>query len=194
MSDVLISIQPEWCAMILNGTKTIEVRKTAPHLKLPFRCYIYCTKSGRPLVYGDRPCAGGWAEEYCQTYGYSREEADRIWGALNGKVIGEFKCYKISCANAPFGNLGESILKASCLTVEQIEKYSAGKELFFWHISDLKVYDEPRPLTNFHRPCPEGLYCESCAMHNEHPVPHCGNYALEIRRAPQSWCYAEDQT
>lgn len=92
MSDVLISIQPKWCALILNGTKTIEVRKSAPRLKTPFRCYIYCTKSGRPLVYGDRPCAGGWAEEYCQTYGYSREEAGRIWDVLNGKVIGEFVC------------------------------------------------------------------------------------------------------
>lgn len=30
MKSVLISIQPEWCEKIVNGEKTIEVRKTAP--------------------------------------------------------------------------------------------------------------------------------------------------------------------
>ena len=49
MKAVMISIRPEWCAKIANGQKTIEVRKTSPNLKPPFKCYIYCT-SRRPYL------------------------------------------------------------------------------------------------------------------------------------------------
>ena len=41
--SVLISIRPKWCEKIVNGEKTIEVRKTRPKLQTPFKCYIYCT-------------------------------------------------------------------------------------------------------------------------------------------------------
>ena len=43
---VLISIRPQWCEKIASGEKTIEVRKTRPKLKTPFKCYIYCTLQG----------------------------------------------------------------------------------------------------------------------------------------------------
>lgn len=43
---VLISVQSKWCELIANGKKTIEVRKTKPRLKPPFKCYIYCTFRG----------------------------------------------------------------------------------------------------------------------------------------------------
>lgn len=46
MKSVLIAIQPKWCELIASGKKTIEVRKTAPKLQTPFKCYIYCTLSG----------------------------------------------------------------------------------------------------------------------------------------------------
>lgn len=43
MKSVLISIQPKWCELIASGKKTIEMRKTAPKLETPFKCYIYMT-------------------------------------------------------------------------------------------------------------------------------------------------------
>ena len=46
-----------------------EVRKTKPRLKLPFTCYIYCTKSGRKNLLGT------------------------VYGT--GSVIGEFTCDRI---------------------------------------------------------------------------------------------------
>ena len=46
---VLISIRPEWCEKIINGQKTIEVRKTRPKMDTPFKCYIYCTKPEEKL-------------------------------------------------------------------------------------------------------------------------------------------------
>ena len=41
---ILISIQPQWVEKILNGEKTIEIRKTMPKCELPVKVYIYCTK------------------------------------------------------------------------------------------------------------------------------------------------------
>ena len=44
MQAVLISIQPGWCELIASGKKTVEVRKTKPKLKTPFKVFIYATK------------------------------------------------------------------------------------------------------------------------------------------------------
>ncbi len=46
---VLISIRPEWCEKIINGRKTIEVRKTRPKITPPFKCYIYKCGSGKVI-------------------------------------------------------------------------------------------------------------------------------------------------
>ena len=43
MKSVMLSIRPQWCELIANGKKTIEVRKSRPKLDTPFKCYIYCT-------------------------------------------------------------------------------------------------------------------------------------------------------
>ena len=51
---VLISIRPEWVRKILNGQKTIEVRKTRPKMDTPFKCYIY--KCGNGKVIGEFLC------------------------------------------------------------------------------------------------------------------------------------------
>ena len=54
VKSVLISIRPEWCKMIAEGKKTIEVRKTRPKLECPFQCYIYCT-SGKTVRTPQKP-------------------------------------------------------------------------------------------------------------------------------------------
>lgn len=54
MKAVLISIRPEWCEKIINGKKTIEVRKTRPKMNPPFKCYIY--KCGNGKVIGEFLC------------------------------------------------------------------------------------------------------------------------------------------
>ena len=69
-------------------------------------------------------------------------------------------------------------------------KYSNGKEVYGWHISDLVIYDKPKELSEFMKPCENDLYCEECAMYNEFEE-QCHNEALRITRPPQSWCYVE---
>lgn len=51
---VLISIRPEWCQKIMEGRKTIEVRKTRPKMNPPFKCYI--CKCGNGKVIGEFLC------------------------------------------------------------------------------------------------------------------------------------------
>ena len=74
---VLISIRPKWCEKIVNGDKTIEVRKTRPKMNTPFKCYIYCTLPKYPH------------EDFIAT-NYPRPQ---FYGG--GKVIGEFTCDRI---------------------------------------------------------------------------------------------------
>ena len=51
---VLISIRPEWAQKIMEGRKTIEVRKTRPKMDTPFKCYIY--ECGNGKVIGEFLC------------------------------------------------------------------------------------------------------------------------------------------
>lgn len=184
MTAVMISIRPEWCAKIANGEKTIEVRKTKPKLQPPFKCYIYCTKSPPYLVLGD-VFRGNWETEYTTTYGYSREEADRIWGTMNGKVIGEFVCDKILdififCSDP---NMKPMPFPCTGLTDREILDYLGNSKTGYgWHISNLKiygVYDELKSLEDFWIEANQTFDCPPLT---------------KMKRPPQSWCYVEENT
>ena len=47
--SIIISVKPKWVEKILNGEKTIEIRKSMPKCDLPIDVYIYCTKSNTNL-------------------------------------------------------------------------------------------------------------------------------------------------
>lgn len=137
---VLISIRPKWCDLILSGKKSIEVRKTRPKLETPFKCFIYCTKP--KWEFEDFLVPEGYG-----TYGF--------FGG--GKVIGEFVCDFMFHASL-------HLVAGTCLTDEEIMKYLGnGKTGYGWHISELKIFDEPKQLSEF-----------------------------SFTRPPQSWCYVED--
>lgn len=165
---VMLSIRPRWVQKIANGEKTIEVRKTRPKLDIPFKCYIYCTQSGVAL--------GAWGK--------------------HGKVIGEFTCDRIFPINVfDNGSIQNWLfehMERSCLTYEELAGYIGNGETGYgWHISDLRIYDQPREFTEFRKSCPNDLYCEDCAMYsNNNGI--CNNGALPLRRPPQSWCYVEE--
>lgn len=197
MIEVIASIEPKWCEKIFDGSKTIELRKTAPK-QAPFKVYVYCTMGSQyeALVVNKR----GAARFPCCNWKRAIPVGCEIG---NGKVIGEFICsttqtlfydsdvrYGIDFPN----EYAKKIMKGTCLTLFEMSEYLKGKDGAMWYITKPRLYDKPRPLTVYHRPCPNGLHCDSCGMHNEHPIPFCGNYALQITRPPQSWMYAEDQT
>jgi predicted transcriptional regulator len=182
----MLSVRPEWCEKIASGEKTIEVRKTRPKLDTPFKCYIYCTLPKYPH------------EDFIAT-DYPRPQ---FYGG--GKVIGEFTCdriYKIDKDSTDFlfKTGGLSVYKQAAeekcglcvaMTDDELHGYLGHCQGYGWHISDLRIYDQPREMTEFRRSCPNDLYCEACAMYsNNNGI--CNNGALPLRRPPQSWCYVE---
>ena len=173
---VMLSIRPKWVEKIANGEKTIEVRKTKPKLDTPFKCYIYCTLQGCNEVF--RVDLGRDVAKW------NRGK----WADRKGNVIGEFICDRIY-ELAPLSHAPDDVEKQACLTREEIVNYLKGTG-YGWHIVDLRIYDQPRELTEFRRAWPNSWYCESCVMHWENNGT-CGNERLQIKRAPQSWCYVE---
>ena len=194
MKSVLISTRPKLVEKICHKIgedetgkaiyeKRIEVRKTAPK-EVPFKCYIYETK-GQYVKFTH----GAHTK-----YGYGR-----------GKGIGEFICDRIICSQAYFDSQGKNHLtnvfpddiKKTCLDEYDLWDYIAGKAVkanqmydgYLWHISDLKIYDKPRELSEFRKPCDRFLDCCTCRrlVHNEYMS--CDN---KITRPPLSWCYVED--
>lgn len=218
MKAVMISIQPKWVEKIASGEKTVEVRKTHPKIDTPFKCYIYCTKSKN------------------KNEDFWNIGADFVYYA-NGSLIGEFVCDKIYDITTPkdyfseylfFAHHGKSpegsqdldakkLLKETCLSMDDMIDYASGKTLFGWHISDLKIYDEPKELGEFwayneelHKRfersedycCYDGTneYGEllnECCLFNEN-VERCyrcweewSGWCHRVIRPPQSWCYVE---
>lgn len=194
---VLISIRPKWCEKIANGNKTIEVRKTRPKMNTPFKCYIYCTLQGcneffrvdlgRDVAKWNR---GKWADRKSKVVG--EFTCDRIdWITHIGytgipNLVETRICDAATMRTSPVGGL----LNAACLTPKMLNDYLAWGDGYGWHISDLRIYDAPRELSEFRRACPNSWYCESCAMYRENNGT-CGNESLQLKHAPQSWCYVE---
>lgn len=197
---VLISIHPKWCVKIARGEKTIEVRKTHPKVKIPFKCYIYCTNTKPYLVWGD-VFRGDWETEFTAISGYNRKSAEEIWDVFNGNIIGEFVCEGIEEYHADemlFGeyDIDDDSARTIGLTGEELWAYGQGKTLYGWHISDLVIYDKPKELGEFYKVCPSygadfGI-CWEC----ENAVGEectCGvNGQIAMTQPPQSWCYVEE--
>ena len=196
MRDILISIQPKWCEKILNGEKTIEIRKTMPKCALPCKVCIYCTKdtkrilAGTPLVEKSWKCwnRNEWNTKEKKAYGY---------GAYNGKVIGEFVCDKITNYTLKdlFYGMDEisnsDVENESCVDIDSLLVYIGEKKhIYGWHISDLKIYDKPKELNDFCKPCKitPPMCDDRCEYYSDYSGV-CMNY---VNRPPQSWCYVEE--
>lgn len=185
MKAVLISIQPQWCEKIANGEKTVECRKTYPKLKTPFKCYIYCTKTDNPISL----CTH-------DSHDYTCGKAYRYSGG--GEVIGEFVCdgiYAVLAHPSIFAGHATFFQKAiddACLTRDEVERYSGGKDVCGWHITDLQIYDKPKELSDFYKngTLSNEAFCETVYDGMRSYADYLFTRAL--RKPPQSWCYVEE--
>ena len=165
---VMLSIRPKWCEKIIIGRKTMELRKSVPKLKVPFKCYIYCT-SGHPYI-----------SVKCGNLDRDTVRTNTV-GRCNGKVIGEFVCdYILQRCEMANADIAE---QQSCI--------------YGWHISSLRIYDQPRELSEFWRDCLEyselSTNCWSCEnVCGDGDETDCNTDGrLYLHRPPQSWCYVE---
>lgn len=200
---VLISIRPKWCEKIASGEKTIEVRKTRPKLQTPFKVYIYCTKAKGRLIAILKDGDENYGEIYHGKPVFIKQDEGSVcdmWGNRQ-KVIGEFTCdriYKIDKDSTNFlfkaGKLSvyKQAAEEKCglcvaMTDDELHGYLGHCQGYGWHISDLRIYDAPRELSEFERPyecneCDAKWATECNACHEEG----------KIKRPPQSWCYVEE--
>lgn len=191
MKAVLLSIRPNWCKLIWSGMKTVGVRKTRPKLETPFKVYIYCTKAPQRLITIFKDGEETMDGEIHNGNPVFIKCDELLPDSVRGKsqmVIGEFICDDIRRIGPEYCIVKEDIesaISGSCLTVPQVKDYAGWKsgmsyadlkDLYGWHISDLKIYDRPRPLSDFTRLRATKFGCE--------PV--------DIERPPQSWYYVED--
>ena len=184
---VLMSIRPEWCALIANGLKTVEVRKTAPRQQTPYKVYLYCTLQETRKDAFNLPIT---REEMLHDIPLNGMKCMSKYA--NGKVWAEFICDRID--KYWLNSSGcRALSQKSCVPANELHIYAQPNEwLLGWHISDLKIYETPRPLSAFRKVCQNDLGCESCAMFNV-TSEICGNSALILNHPPMSWCYVEER-
>jgi predicted transcriptional regulator len=176
MKSVLISIRPEWCEKIASGEKTVEIRKTAPKLEPPFKVYVYQTKH---------------REHNGPTHS-------------DGKVIGEFTCSEIFpirvFENGSIQDYMCHYMERSLVPYDDIAAYiGKDKTGYGWRIADLVIYERPKLLGWFQKPCIcKGEYdgeeyrdCLNCELagDSDYGIIACNR---PIKRPPQSWCYVEE--
>lgn len=205
MKSVLISIQPKWVEKIASGDKTIEIRKTAPK-EVPFKAYIYATKPKNFYKCG----AVSTSDELLWLANGKIEMGDgfKFWAdgdeyqCLNGRIIGEFICDKVYNLVNAFGGImfadenlnqlePQLFRDMSCLTDEQTADYLGDKDGYGLHITDLKIYDKPKELSEFYRPCSYDGICFSCKRFIANGMPY-GFCDSTITRPPQSYMRVEE--
>lgn len=211
MKAIIISIRPEFVEKILNGKKTIEIRKTKPNCDLPCKVYIYCTKGKNTIVYVERKGEEDWwGNTAKKTTICTRPKYDYLnyFNQTLGRVVAEFTLNKIedfSKWEYDFGALIRHLdLFAGTegnypILINYLNKKCKG---FAWHIDNLKIYDKPKELSEFSHYIPNniclkkqcGTDCEDCMSYDEEHQTCLELWHLhrEIKRPPQSWCYVED--
>lgn len=165
MKKILISIKPEYVAKILNREKIIEIRKTMPKCELPCKVYIYCTKDTKRVLAGTPIIKNSWkCWNRCEWN--KQKKKDCGYGKYNGKIIAEFTLNEVETIEKNQVYNASVVRHNACLNIMQLHDYIKGKRFHAWHIDDLKIYDEPRELSEF--------VCRK-----------------PLKRPPQSWCYVE---
>ena len=205
MKSILLSIKPKWLAKILNGEKTIEVRKKFPKDYVGW-VYIYCTKEDSlcciKRIDRDRYICGKEFDLRDFPYLSSRYEG-------KGKVVARFWCDKVedlivsedSCGDAIL-EVGWGLIEQTCLTEEQIcryiGKYNTGYAI---HISKLEIFDRPRELDEFKKvgyldkikpikvnPNLKDAYKSFEPIYNRQIEKE-----YTLTKAPQNYCYVEGE-
>lgn len=199
MRKVLASLKPYYYYLVGEGIKKIEVRK-------------------------DMPKASDWDNEVLfymskdeKSFAKIPKEFQEKYRKHFGKVGMQFICDKVDEYNfhnglVEFNSMGlpsriyssyfifADDYKSMCLSYDEVKNYGNGKTLYGWHISDLKIYDKPKELSEFKTPpCEKSeKACGNCkwlVKINTPDVYECECYVEDgrpITRPPQSWMYVED--
>lgn len=171
-------ISSERLVKILNGEKTIEIRKSMPKCELPIDVYLFCSK-GRQALYNKHFANGElniYKAYFLDEYGYLKPPV------LNGKVVAKFTLNKVD--ELEFYDFWEEqyywkntvysatdLAKKTALDIDDIVDYGNSKPLYAWHIDNLIVFDKPMELREFSI------------------SPYTDWVEYRVRKAPKNWQY-----
>lgn len=189
---ILVSIKPYYYYLIAEEKKKIEVRKMA--LKnLPQDIVFYMSK--------DEKSFAKIPKEFQEKY---RKHFGKVGLAIVCDKITRYNCDKNFDEYFIAGYIGAYMpLKEMCLTNKDLIEYGNGRPLYGWHISDLKIYDKPKELSEFRAynfksmngtdVC--GNYdCKYYQDSGSYMIPpSCAKNGCRITRPPQSWQYVEEK-
>lgn len=175
---ILASIKPYYYYLIGERKKKIEVRKTA--LKnLPQDIVFYMSK--------DEKSFAKIPKEFQEKY-------RKHFGKVGLRVV----CDKVEIFSV--GSLRcDDIVELACVSYREMINYFYKPEELdgrttkhgnAWFISNLRIYDKPKELSEFFKPCPakeEGV-CLDCIAYNEYDEV-CAN---NLTRPPQSYMWVEE--
>lgn len=183
MSKVLASLKPYYYYLVGEGIKKIEVRKVEPKSKRWDRDVLFYMSKDE------------------KSFAKIPKELQEKYRKHFGKVGLKYVCDKIIDISVVVRNCNEDCnkvyyndeCKGSCLTWKELQEYGKGKTLYDWHISDLKIYDKPKELSEFRKPCSDKYikkykYCQGCKHGLCADLADCWN---TVNCPPQSMCYVE---
>lgn len=202
---IMIAVKPIWCAKIMNGDKTTEVRTSKALYKATKKLIeeqgyatflMYCTK-GDVLEY---------LYDTSDNYGEYIDHKGKCWGdeQLNGKVLAKFTVRKVEeIENFIYyqndgwcGEEREHIdTNGMCLSEDELHTYLKGKNGYAWHIEDLVIFDKPKELSEF-KQIVKVHKCSTCC---DYPCEEkCGfpayvEFSKQLTKAPQNFCYVESE-
>lgn len=183
---IMISIKPKYVKEILNGNKTIEIRKRFPKDFVGW-VYIYCTKDNNNLLH--KNCIDIWWIEDRDFQKENKRLGLKQQPIYNGMVVARFWCEKVDYyEDVCFWS--EENEKASCVTPSEFFDYmnhiKCHRSCCLIHITKLEIFEKPKDVSEFYK-CE---YIEATTIRDSERVfkPY-----LPLTRAPQSWCYVEVQ-
>lgn len=193
---VLISIKPEWCEKITE-CKKYDFRKTRPYIPTPFKAYIYMTKGMATYwTSGHIKCVNDGGMNVIGEFVCDRVETLVRVGFSGSREEPKYRaCNLLDMSTKPI----DGILTDGCLSLPELETYLAGAVGYAWHISELKIYDKPKELSEFYTSGTLSNEDFLGTLYDGSGDPTRMNYASylftrRLRRPPQSWCYVEELT
>lgn len=181
---ILASLKPYYYYLIGEKKKDVEVRKSA--LKdLPQDIVFYMSKDEKSFAKIPKE----FQEKYRKHFGKigMRVVCDRVykWECKNRlEILESFTIWRASYM------FFVDDLEKICLTYDDLWKYGKGKPLYGLHISDLKIYDEPKKLSEFCIPCKTN--CEDCKKPLFYDCWKEKGKIKVVTRPPQSYMFVEE--
>jgi predicted transcriptional regulator len=162
MREVLASLKPYYYYLVGEGIKEVEVRKSIPKLNdWDKKVFFYMSKEEKSFAKIPKE----YQEKYRRHF---------------GKVGLQFVCDRIDGFYLPYPAYFHSVqqetqelIKNACLTMLETHHYIGTRKGYSWRISDLKIYEKPKELSEFFT-----------------PIGKRPSYMIE--RPPQSWCYVKE--